>query len=451
MAKTSAVIFSRDADQTEKNKRNTQDANKKPRLAALEFLRCLNNGFASSWGVRLEFFLPQEDRAEEAEAVEKSMSVSVPKVLPAAVLAMDECSIGWSALYFLMFHLQGNILGLRDPAHRAHNDFKLSVKASGFWPTIVSTVLVFNLPHGPWGSGRFWQIARSAAASYCAQSSNDQLLRYLSEKISTEWELDLSDVHGDVLLQALDSKGPKVSLTRWMSWLHAAKIHMRHWWSRLLVLLVAGLEMGYFKKAKDFQVLDQSGGRNLIQASAEPDVAEGEPSEIPTAREDTDVRALQQQAKNNIHTSCLIMADVDVHQQASMILEICTPLCQEHSDTVTTLRKGSYASQQLHASWACGSWLKVIRDTVALTKDLEALGRCGFLTHAFLSSHTMSTEQSQLLVQTENFMGQRFYQLMRSLVFTRTKSMLWHTLSTPGLLAAPILAEGHISISFSSK
>ena len=50
-----------------------------------------------------------------------------------------------------------------------------------------------------------------------------------------------------------DVKHAKVALTRWFSWVKAAREQVPLWWPRLCCLVVAGLEMDYFRSCKDLQ------------------------------------------------------------------------------------------------------------------------------------------------------------------------------------------------------
>lgn len=252
------------------------DKSAQDKAASLEFLRGVDNALAASFSLRLQNFIEQQKdpkdsknskESKDGSAASSSASASCMSGPPSAsascspglaVFCLDECSVGWSALYYLMFKQKANVVGLRDPAHRSNNDFKLIAKHAGLWQTVVSCVLVFNLAHGPWGSGRWWNTARAAATSYSNKSQGCILARFLGSRILKEngasGQIDAAIPQ--LLADSIRNKGPKVALTRWMSWLTAAQIHMKHWWSRLLVLLVTGIEMKYFNNAEQFAVFD---------------------------------------------------------------------------------------------------------------------------------------------------------------------------------------------------
>lgn len=71
---------------------------------------------------------------------------------------------------------------------------------------------------------------------------------------------------GVALLSIWSSKGPKVTLRRWFSWLQAIRKFMGSWHSMLLALCFAGLQTGRFTK-NDLPILNKF---------AKPDVAEGQ-------------------------------------------------------------------------------------------------------------------------------------------------------------------------------
>ena len=298
------------------------------RVPACHFMHCLSNALAVSFGMRLSDYYPKPEVVQEgpkrkrkraypkwagenpdlceadltdlsegqlaAESKDGSSNAEQAEQLQAAapslsnclVLCVDEGSVGYAAIWFLLNHLKMRLIAQRDPIHRGVNDWKLAVKsASGnLWNMITSTVLVFNLAHGPWGSGRWFEVAQeSAALLHQREDVNCPLWRFLLRK---------TPGGAREIEQAWQNKGDKVSLTRWYSWVSAANSQLGHWWARLCCLLVGGLEhlaqpvkhtlhfflgtsgdtksiflhckkirLGYFKNAQDFQafVNDQAG------------------------------------------------------------------------------------------------------------------------------------------------------------------------------------------------
>ena len=149
---------------------------RRDRLCALDWMKSLDNSLAVSFGVRLKHFMPD---AQDAQ------SPSEPRKNNVLTLVMDEGSVGWAAFWFMSGHLNLRVVGRRDPLHRASNDWKNAVKASALWKVVTRTCLVWNLAHGPWGSGRFHE--RACEASHLLSNrmdSNDPLFQWMLGQIS---------------------------------------------------------------------------------------------------------------------------------------------------------------------------------------------------------------------------------------------------------------------------
>eukprot|EP00974_Lingulodinium_polyedra_P111304 10765970-Lingulodinium_polyedra.AAC.1 len=72
---------------------------------------------------------------------------------------MDEGSVGYAGVWFLLHHLHLRATFQRDVFHREWNDCKGAVKASSLWWVILCSTLVMNLTYGPWeGAGWFEKL-----------------------------------------------------------------------------------------------------------------------------------------------------------------------------------------------------------------------------------------------------------------------------------------------------
>ena len=57
-----------------------------------------------------------------------------------------------------------NIVGLRDPFHRAWNDMGLALRKAGAWPSYLNSLFVFNISYGPWQNAAFFRDLQNSAA-----------------------------------------------------------------------------------------------------------------------------------------------------------------------------------------------------------------------------------------------------------------------------------------------
>jgi hypothetical protein len=138
-------------------------APKPQRTAALQHLLCVNNILSALAGRDLEaFHVPFEHGAWPAS----------PSRWPSLSLVSDQGSDAMAGASFLL--AQGyNCTMLHDPCHRCWNDTLGAVASARLRSTMYALVLLCNLDSGPWGSERWYQSAKGAAAAYCA-ASNEQ-------------------------------------------------------------------------------------------------------------------------------------------------------------------------------------------------------------------------------------------------------------------------------------
>lgn len=76
---------------------------------------------------------------------------------PMLALCCDEGSKFYAALWFICGELQGRVAWLRDPGHRAWNDWRKAAKAMPWHCTLLELLVVTNMPFGPWLSEAFFQ------------------------------------------------------------------------------------------------------------------------------------------------------------------------------------------------------------------------------------------------------------------------------------------------------
>ena len=362
-----------------------------------------------------------------------------------AVLCMDEGSPGWSATYFLMLGLRMHIIGLRDPIHRAVNDWKQGVKEAKFWPTVSAAVLPFNICYGPWGGERWWAIAQGGAQGFVRNSqAGDPLFRWLEQKVAASTGDPMFELNPDIVTQSLETKGPKTALFRWFSWVAAARVHMPHWWPRATALLVAGLELGYFKTSFDFVAFRSGGAESLANPGAgEAEQDDGDPNlagaKAGTAHEEASVRraqaTLRAKSKNNLHACCRVMADETLYQNCMFVLQASIPFHNEHGNTVKVMQAGHSEILRLNAQWSLGFWLKPVRLAAGLLLDLQKLAGCSLTTARVTRQHIAGSEECKWLALFENAQCERLSTLVLSLMQNRIRSMLWHSSGVPGLFA----------------
>ena len=362
------------------------------------------------------------------------------------VLCLDEGKQGWAASHFLTHGLNMNVLAIRDPIHRAVNDWKQAVKQAGLWCIINASTLAFNICYGPWGSESWWSKAKGAARSFINHTdTTDPLFRWLENKISSATNDPFFELKPEILEESLESKGEHVSLCRWFSWVKAAREHMPMWWPRLAALITAGLETKLFDTNHDFLAFRSTAPALKNQEFLEkldtcqtagfiPHQDSMPDSRVHTTQhQDPDVKKIRQASKNTLHACCRVMADDIIYQKCMFIMMASIPFHDDHGALTKTIAHGPQATLQLYASWSFGSWLPAVRKCAAILTDLDALSRCSL---TVTPSVQLEHESSYVLAKFEDYQCQQLNQLVLRLMSNRIQSMLWHTDDIPGLLAS---------------
>jgi len=374
------------------------------------------------------------------------------------VLCMDEGKQGWAATHFLTSGLNMNIIAIRDPIHRAVNDWKQAVKQAGLWSVVNASTLAFNICYGPWGSESWWSKAKGAAKNFQNHAdSSDLLFRWLEKKIAKATDDPFFQLNPELLEESLKSKGEHVSLCRWFSWVSAAREHLPMWWPRLAALIVAGLETKLFADSHDFLAFRSSSApllKNQLETSdGQADTAGFSPTNssnqgiMPDCRvyttqyQDPDIKQIRKASKNTLHACCRVMADDITYQKCMFIMTASIPFHDEHGRLTQTIAEGRHAALQLYSSWSFGSWLYAVRRCCSILTDLEALSQCNITVTPLVE---MEAASSFILAKFEDYQCACLNKLVIGLMSNRIQSMLWHTDNIPGLLASLCHDDGEL-------
>jgi hypothetical protein len=114
-------------------------------------------------------------------------------------------------------------------------------------------IIVFNCSWGPWaGEAWFSRVGDEANNYACQGSQSDLVLLWVLHKIGLEMGIPESvGVSAEEVWRGLPasnflhSKGERVLLTRWGSWLKAANRWIWEWSKRTCILMVYGIQFGF--------------------------------------------------------------------------------------------------------------------------------------------------------------------------------------------------------------
>ena len=239
------------------------------RLAAHYWLLAVNTTLVTMIGSGLESFASKET----VEAVRVGFSSSDDETFLAVMkerissapwpwrwlgVLMDQCSVGVTACNFMRNKLRLLVEPLFDPSHRVSNDLLLGIKISGMFPVLLAMKLCYSLNYGPWDGAKWWRTAQQSLRDALGNFKDDlkplwiSLLPYIAKDMEKD-NIASDPAWGDRVFAdlqssgAVDSKGPKMALCRWLSWMHCARHWDPLWHRRLFVLLVWGLSLGYIQ------------------------------------------------------------------------------------------------------------------------------------------------------------------------------------------------------------
>ena len=179
---------------------------------------------------------------------------------PVLIVWMDEGSPTYALSLYLQYATKTRCLFIRDAFHREWNDCTLALRHCGFWPTMLLSQLVFNLPHGPWGgAGWYEQLLQGAESLIRHGGASGGLFSALYDNICADIGVAAAGTHKhkeEVIRFLMDSRvlgkrHEKVATRRWFSWLSAANSNLQAWHSRLLIILFVGIRQGLYKDYKD--------------------------------------------------------------------------------------------------------------------------------------------------------------------------------------------------------
>ena len=168
--------------------------------------------------------------------------------LPVLISISDQGPTNMAALNFLQYSKSAVLLHcLFDVFHRAWNDTKAAAKKARCFPykTMLELALVYNLPYGPYGSGRWFHKKQDCLRDFLAQhSASSQQFQDLLPAICRELGISEPQHAADqqslfenlANMRSFGEKGPLVKLMRWFSFFESATFYSGELMATKLVL-----------------------------------------------------------------------------------------------------------------------------------------------------------------------------------------------------------------------
>ena len=399
------------------------------RITTYEFLSCIDSVLRTLAGIGLSKFLPAESDQSLLD------SSHIP---PTFILTMDQCSVNWASYYYLSYHLRMRVLAWGDPFHRMWNDTKNGIRASRTWSTILITLPVLNLPHGPWNGAKwFVQIQDSLKEWMASKVGGDALWQFIYPRICHDrGELAEATMPGkeEEVLESLtldeqfQKRGPRVTLCRWFNWFDTAVWLEERWHTRLAALLFLCIQTGAMFKEGSFEILDP-----LCPTWSKTDLAQGASSSSMQQSKAAGDR-VRDKCANTAHYAAVVMLSSRHLQQVRMLICCMRGYRDWHGKVCAELRSPQKALE-FHIECAKGGHLfPIITKAMEPLSDIKELEHIGFqVGAAALKSKKLCPDSDE--VWAEDLMARRFSDIAWGLMEHRFIGMMDSVYGYPQSLA----------------
>ena len=302
---------------------------------------------------------------------------------PMLGLYLDEGSSGFAACFYLLGPMKCRGAWLRDPFHRAWNDWKLSCQAMGWWKVVLEGIFLVSLRQGPWLSEAWFQQMREAQEEYMDKASPDcPVFTALYTRIAH----DKADEHnpglgtrehvastyaGMASSSLCQSKGTHVALKTWFGWTKAMEEFQELWHSMLLMLIVVGLSSGWWKDG----LLPLDGHVPLPGGAEEVDLAQAGGPESKTAEQK--MHSLRLACSNSLHMATQILAEASKQAIMRIIVVVSEPIDIAHRQEVKMLTTAANV-KAFYIGLSKGLYTRRLAKVWATLTDPAALRYVGF-------------------------------------------------------------------------
>ena len=223
-----------------------------------------------------------------------------------------------------------------DTAHGCWNDCKLGLKYSGHWTHIAVMMLLWNVPHGPWGEDKRFHETRACLKSFFERIKKPQdspLFRSLLDRMDFDQQdpaLSARDELSSLLLDRLkaatpwSTKSAKVNLNKFMSAVKAGLDTAADWTFTYFAYLQVCLDQGYLTEAKY--------RRAKVKADAVEERGTGE------AKAGGAEAALRRACQKQMVVAALMLAETTTQYRQRGINEVLRPYLRWHEQQAHELR-----------------------------------------------------------------------------------------------------------------
>ena len=440
------------------------------RVSAFHHIRALDKMIWMSIGIGLIYFggIPNDRQIAEQLLYEGTIP-------PALTLSLDEGSPAYAMTWYLQNKEDLRFIHMRDPYHREWNDVKGGITGAGLWYVILLCTVVFNLPHGPWEGGKWFQDMKAMSEEESKSMSASNPLRSAVYPLVCK-DLNIEAVgtpeHKGMVLEmmfagdAFKIKGDKVSLRRWFSWLAAADKYLGLWHQRMFALIGLGQTMKVYKKytdvplwgncariveedegdepgdeeeeeADDDNIHHGLGSRDANAAQAAADAAEASNAKASEEKESVkdktgaqQLKELRKNIKNTLFVALAVLCKDNLRFLVMLILEVTRPIWTAHSEHARDCRAPDNVLA-FYMKAALESFMPVLEECASVLMNSRLLDEMGFEVNfgAGLASDLIMDSD---YVQMQNGNACHMVELFCHVACHRMGSMLGHSINWMG-------------------
>ena len=221
----------------------------KPRLATLDWLRCMQNAMDGPFKDGMQQWLPAHRPWDDDLKIGERM----PGCL---VMLFDQLQLQWCGYYYLVNKRKANMLALLPPIHRRDNDCSRATALAGFWGTHMRDLCVGNIVYGAWSSHKFWhELVDMSLEAVAGLDADSPVLLFLWPAICMDFEWFESHetnraaraayIRSLPSLREVRTKGPFASTGKWMSVFQSTQYRDRTRNTKLLLLTLVAIRKSW--------------------------------------------------------------------------------------------------------------------------------------------------------------------------------------------------------------
>ena len=416
---------------------------KRVRLTTYWWMLMLNTFLLRMLGEGLESFSSDET----AEAV-RQMSDKSPLLYLASLaercrskrwpwrwlgVPLDQCAIGICGANYMRNKLRILMEPLFDPSHRVTRDLILAVNMCDLMPLLLLMKLIYTFSYGPWDGGKWWQSAFQFARANIRDLKAD--VAGLWNKLLPRIAVDVgrpgaqrdsawcdSILDGLIDSAAVSSKGPRMAICQWMSWIHCTRYWDPMFHRRLFVLLLLCIHLGLVK-----------GDCASVSLKAETLTAalDAHGNKSKKAQEKT-AASLKSIGKNTVHSALICYMQGWRLQRRLRFMVAVAYESERWYHALRETTRSAAGTREFYMHMVGERALSPLCDTFVKIWSADTMQSLGLVTCEADFPIVMNEDSHRTILDDEEHFGTEIMDFTLALVACRLRSLLWHSEGLPG-------------------